>query len=78
MDTVTYPNQDVKKELMNWVLVKVDISKYPNVAKMFKVHGIPVAIALADDGSEIERVLGFKGPEEFKKNLKQIRKAASE
>lgn len=69
MDTVTYPNDKVKQELSNWMLLKVDIEEHPEVAELFEVVGIPVAVAVTADGEEFGRVENFVEPAEFRARL---------
>lgn len=73
MDTVTYPNDQVKLELSNWVLLKVDIAEYREVAELFDVVGIPVAVAVTAAGEELGRVENFVEPAEFRARLGQLR-----
>jgi thiol:disulfide interchange protein len=73
MDTVTYPNDQVKQELSNWVLLKVDIAEHREVAELFEVVGIPVAVALTTDGNELGRIENFVEPADFRGWLAQLR-----
>jgi hypothetical protein len=76
MDTVTYPNDSVKLELANWLLIKVDIAEHREVADVLEVVGIPVAVAVAADGTELGRIEGFAEPGEFQMQLEGLRKSA--
>jgi len=73
MDTVTYPNDQVKKELSNWVLLKVDIVERREVADLFEVVGIPVAVAVTPAGEELGRIESFVEPATFQAKLEQLR-----
>ncbi len=73
MDTVTYPNDQVKKELSNWVLLKVDIAEHHELAEQFEVVGVPVAVAVTTDGEELGRIESFVEPPAFRTQLKQCR-----
>jgi thiol:disulfide interchange protein len=73
MDTVTYPNDQVKQELSHWVLLKVDIAEHSNVAELFGVAGIPVAVAITAAGEELGRIEDFVEPAEFRARLTQLR-----
>ena len=74
MDTVTYPDVGVKKELASWVLLKVDVSEHRKVAELFEVVGIPVAVAVTSEGDELGRIENFVEPGEFGKHLERLRK----
>ena len=73
MDTVTYPNDQVKQELAHWAVLKVDITEHREVAELFEVVGIPVAVALTTDGNELGRIENFVEPAEFQGRLAQLR-----
>lgn len=69
MDTVTYPDAGVQKQLARWVLVPIDIAEQEEIAKTFGVVAIPVAVALTGDGAEIDRVENFVEPQDFARKL---------
>lgn len=73
MDTVTYPNVGVKEELSNWLLLKVDIAEHRDVAELFEVVGIPVAVAVTAEGDEFGRIENYIEPSEFRKKLQKLR-----
>ena len=73
MDTVTYPNDQVKQELSHWLLLKVDIAEHGEVAGLFEVAGIPVTVAVTVDGDELGRIENFVEPAEFRARLTKLR-----
>jgi len=73
---VTYPDATVKQELTNWVLVSVDISERREVAELMEVAGIPVAVAVSDEGEELGRIENFVEPGGFRKQLEGLRQQA--
>ena len=73
MDTVTYPDPEVKKELLNWLEVRVDVSLQKEVAGLFSVAAIPVALAVTAEGQIVGRLVGFLEPESFKKKIASLR-----
>ena len=74
MDAVTYPHQDVRRELeKHWLTSQFDVSESKPVATLFGVSAIPVAIAVTHDGKVLGRVLGFVAPEAFEKDLETLR-----
>ncbi len=75
MDTVTYPHPDVRAELEHWIEGKVDISRMPEAARALEVAAVPVAVALAPDGSVLSRRLDFVEPPEFLEWLRSVRGA---
>jgi|GEM_PF-3261049 len=76
MDTVTYPDAGVKQELANWVFLSVDIEEHREVAELFEVAGIPVAVAVTGDGDELGRIESFVEPGGFRKQLESLRQHA--
>lgn len=39
---------------------KIDVTKNPDIASKYRIMSTPVTILLDDDGSEIQRSVGFK------------------
>jgi thiol:disulfide interchange protein len=76
MDTVTYPNDQVKQELANWVLLKVDVEERREVAELFEVVGIPVAVAITAEGAELGRIENYVEPAAFRSQLEKLRPGA--
>lgn len=58
--------------MRRWVVRRVDVSKQRKVAEQFGVDSIPVAILLAGDGRELERLPNLVAPEELTKRLKAL------
>ena len=75
MDAVTYPDPEVKKELLNWLEARVDVSLQKGVAGLFFVAAIPVALAVTAEGRIVGRLTGFLEPESFKKEVATLRGA---
>ncbi len=73
MDAVTYPDPEVKKELLNWLEARVDVSLQKGVAELFSVAAIPVALAVTAEGRIVGRLTGFLEPESFKKEIATLR-----
>ena len=73
MDTVTYPDDQVKEELAHWRLISVDLAQRREVAELFEVAGIPVAVAVTPAGKELGRIEDFVEPAEFRARLRQLR-----
>jgi hypothetical protein len=73
MDTVTYPDAEVKKELTNWVLLEMDIKERGEVAELFDVIGVPVGVAVTAEGDELGRIENFVAPAAFRLQLEKLR-----
>ena len=77
MDTVTYPDAEVKKkELSNWLLLKVDIVEHREVGELFEVVGIPVTVAITAEGDELGRIENYVEPAAFRSQLVKLRLGA--
>lgn len=74
MDAVTYPARMVQKELQtHWLTAKVDVANRQDVAELFDIHAIPVAVALDSGGERIGQILGFMTPEQMAAELGNLR-----
>src|SRR5262249_1596128 len=73
MDAETYLDSNVKAELRRWMLLRVDVSEHREVAELFEVTGIPVAVAVTTDGEELGHIENFVEPAVFRKRLEELR-----
>ena len=73
MDTVTYPAAEVKREMTHWTFGRVDTNKHPEVAQVFGVEAIPVALAVTSKGEILGRIVGFVAPKPFQEQLAHFR-----
>lgn len=66
LDQVTWPDPAVKAWLdAKAVLVKVDGEKHAELTERLKVSAFPTMILLKPDGTELDRLVGFRAPHEF-------------
>lgn len=66
LDQVTWPDPAVKAWLdEKAVLVKVDGEKHAELTERLKVSAFPTMILLKPDGTELDRLVGFRAPHEF-------------
>ncbi len=65
MDRTTWRDEKVVKWLgKNAIAVAVDVDEQKKVAKKLSIEAMPTMIAFRD-GNEFDRVVGYKGPDEF-------------
>lgn len=68
----TYGTGEVIKLSRNFVCVKVDTDKNRQVAKEYKVTGLPTIIFLNPAGEVIKRVTGFRDSADFAELMKEF------
>lgn len=73
MDTVTYPDPLVQKELENWILERVNVAERPEVARAFGVPAVPEAVAVDGAGKILGRIADFVEPAPFRDRLLRLR-----
>ena len=76
LDQITFVDAKVidyfKNE--NYTLIKVNPEKDQEAEKKFKVFSYPTLVIFKADGTEIDRMLGFKSPEDLIKSLENLKK----
>jgi thiol-disulfide isomerase/thioredoxin len=71
LDKITWSDADVQSWVAKTaVAVKIDAEKEVELAKRFHVESYPTILFAKPDGSEIDRILGFKEPADFVKEAK--------
>jgi len=72
LDKDTYANSEVADFAQQFICVKIDADKHPQLAKKYNVRGFPTTVFLKPDGSVIKVVPGYMGPKDFLALLKKI------
>lgn len=66
LDQITWPDPAVKAWFdAKALLLKVDGEKHEALTERFKVAAFPTIVLLRPDGTELDRLVGFRGPREF-------------
>ncbi|MGQ9650924.1 MAG: thioredoxin family protein [Phycisphaerae bacterium] len=65
MDRQVFPRSEVAQALGNWVAVKVDVDKQPQVARDFGVDSMPTLVVLTPAGESIARASGYMDASDF-------------
>lgn len=74
LDRETFGDEAVIRFLRQYfVAVKVDTDAEPELAKEYKVTGLPTVVVLSPGGEELRRVVGFRPPDGF---IEEVNKAA--
>lgn len=61
----TFPDPRVRRELENWVVLRIDRDLYPRLAAAFSVSGLPTYLLLSEKGTVLGKVLGYQLAEDF-------------
>jgi thiol:disulfide interchange protein len=70
LDKETYTNTDVVSTASKFVAVKVNTDKNRDLAKKYKVSGLPTIVFMNSKGTEVGRVVGYQPADQFVKSMK--------
>ncbi len=74
LETETFADPDVRRELAGIVPVRVDAEKDgAELARKLGVDGYPTMVFLGPDGNEVDRIVGYLPPDRFLEQLRLIR-----
>jgi len=66
LDKTTWTDPEVQKWLAdNTVALRLDAEKESELAKKHRIEGYPTMLFLTPDGTEIDRIFGYKEPKDF-------------
>ena len=76
LDSITFIDAKVSEYFNkeNYVLIKINPEKDTVAESKFKVFSYPTLVIFKPDGEELDRMLGFKSPEELIKSLEDLKK----
>lgn len=60
LDREVYSTEQFKKAAADFILVKIDILKTPEVAEPYNVSGVPDIRFLRPDGTEVHKFVGYQ------------------
>lgn len=72
MEMETFKNPEIIKELEKYVCLRVIVEDDAAFSGKYTVNEFPTILFLKADGSELERHIGFKNVDDFKKIIGQI------
>ena len=75
MDEETYGDPKVAELAKQFICVKIDTDKQPDVAKAYKVRGLPTTAFLSFEAKTIDIIPGYLPPEDFLKKMESALKA---
>lgn len=66
MDEETFTDPQVKEKLtQNYVLLKVDVDKNPDLSSKYRAYSLPTIVIVDSSGNEIKRIIGYQTPEQL-------------
>ena len=66
MDKNAYSDEKVEEILVNnYVYIKIDADRYPEIAKFFGIAGLPTALILDQEGNILTRIPGYRSTEDL-------------
>ncbi|HII84430.1 MAG TPA: DUF255 domain-containing protein [Methanobacterium subterraneum] len=66
MDEEALTDPKVKEKLtQNYVLLKVDVDKNPDLSSKYKAYSLPTIVIVDSSGNEIKRIIGYQTPEQL-------------
>ena len=74
MDKDTYANLKVAELAKQFICVKIDTDKQPDVAENYKIRGLPTTVFLTSEAKKIAIIPGYLPPEKFLKQMENALK----
>ena len=65
MERKVFPHPRVASELNNWILIKIDRDKHPDLARSFSVTALPSFFLLSKDHEIMSKSVGLQIPFDF-------------
>ena len=72
LDRETFANTTVDALSDKFVCVKIDTDKNQDLSKKYGVRGLPTVVFFDKEGKEINRIVGFRGPDDFVKTMEEV------
>lgn len=77
MDASTFVDPDVQAEAARFAMFRADITQESAetaaLVDQYEVHGVPTVIFLGSDGRELDRLVGYVGPDEMFDAMRRTR-----
>lgn len=69
LDETTYRDKDVIAKGENFIKVRIDADSERDLALKYRISGLPTILFIDSTGREIHRVVGYRPPEDFAKEM---------
>lgn len=76
LDNEVFKKAAFSGEAKNWVLLKIDVDKHPDLSNFYSAQSIPLLVALSPKGKTASRQPGYGGPDFTMKWIKSAYKKA--
>ncbi|MEM2583391.1 MAG: thioredoxin family protein [Candidatus Thermoplasmatota archaeon] len=73
MENETYKSKEVIEMMKNFVAIKINVDKQPEIANLYNVSSIPTIVYLKD-GKEVYITVGFRNEKQFLADMGGCRK----
>jgi thiol:disulfide interchange protein len=69
LDDETYVHKDVIAKAEEFVLLKLDADVHRSIMSQYRIGGLPTILFIDADGREIHRIIGYKPPSDFVRDM---------
>ena len=69
LDSDTYIDEDVVALAQDFISLKIDADVEKDLSSRYKVVGLPTILFIDANGNEIHRVVGYRPPQDFVKEM---------
>ena len=69
LDKETYIHKDVIAKAEEFVSLKIDADAHRSIMSQYRIAGLPTVLFLDANGKEIHRIIGYKPPHEFVRDM---------
>lgn len=72
LDHTTFKDQKVVELLKDFVSVRIDCTKDKDTPRRYGIKGLPTILFIDPNGNVLKRIIGYKGPQDFIKELEEV------
>lgn len=78
MQKRTFPNAKVIAESQNWVMLKVDTEKHPDLAVRYGISSLPTMAVLNSNGKPVTGAMGYLSAADLVKMMRETHSQATQ
>jgi thiol:disulfide interchange protein DsbD len=72
LDRTTFQDPEVVELAREFIPLKVDCTKDKVTPKKYGIKGLPTILFITPEGNILKRLIGYQGPDEFLKEMKNV------